>query len=487
MTDVSSSSNGIQRQKTALKRASLSRPVTMAISDRLITKETTVFDYGCGHGTDVEILKINGFKAAGWDPSFCPENSKIASDVVNIGYVINVIEDQIERQAALRDAYSLAKKVLLVSARVDSSLNSDEEFGDGHLTSAGAFQKIFMQSDLVDYVDAVLCRRPVIAGFGICYVFRRPQDEAAYLGERAFRRRLEYRFDLIDSFGKDKVAKRFVKKAHSLGRLPLPEEFAAAGDLFSRFGGEERVRRLAYAHIERDKFEGTQEERKGDVMTFLSMLRLRGIKAPPLRELTPGVRADIKAFWPNYGEAKDDALGFLFQMGSEDAVRTAIDGATIGKRLPDSFYVHASAEDELPPLLRIIIFAGLSVVGELDYDIVKIDRDGRALSFLLYESFDDLGHPPLRFSVRVHLPKSHYRIRSYVERENPPILHRKETLVTPDYFFYERFKALTEEEDRLGLLSSPTIGTRLAWETLLGSKGLHVKAHKLVKIATPTN
>jgi hypothetical protein len=46
--------------------------------------------------------------ATGWDPNFRPDADIIEADVVNIGFVINVIEDIDERIEALQKAYSLA-------------------------------------------------------------------------------------------------------------------------------------------------------------------------------------------------------------------------------------------------------------------------------------------------------------------------------------------------------------------------------------------
>jgi hypothetical protein len=42
----------------------------------------------------------------------------LPADVVNIGYVINVIEDTAERRQALLKAWSLTQKVLIVAAQV---------------------------------------------------------------------------------------------------------------------------------------------------------------------------------------------------------------------------------------------------------------------------------------------------------------------------------------------------------------------------------
>ena len=67
---------------------------------------------------DVEALQNLGYQASGWDPAFRPNAPKSSAAVVNLGYVLNVIEEPAERIAALRDAYSLAERLLLVSTMV---------------------------------------------------------------------------------------------------------------------------------------------------------------------------------------------------------------------------------------------------------------------------------------------------------------------------------------------------------------------------------
>jgi DNA phosphorothioation-associated putative methyltransferase len=126
------------------------------------------------------------------------------------------------------------------------------------------------------------------------------------------------------------------------------------------------------------------------------------------------------------------------------------------------------------------MFAAQRIVGVLSYDIVKISTDGRAVSFLSYDAFDNVAHPPLTRSVRVYLPKASYEIREYGDRTNPPILHRKESVVLPTYPGYEDFRRLSEQEEALGLLSNPHIGTLRDWEGLLASRGLTIRGHRVV-------
>ncbi len=60
----------------------------------------------------------------------------------------------------------------------------------------------------------------------------------------------------------------------------------------------------------------------------------------------------------------------------------------VGKLLPEDLYVHKSVEDSLPPLVRLILFAARQIVGDVDYDLVKVSTDERKVSFLRYPSFE---------------------------------------------------------------------------------------------------
>src|ERR1035437_145928 len=138
----SSNANPVQRGKTAMKRYTCSRPVALALSDELVKDRDTFFDFGCGHGGDVTYLRRRKINATGWDPFHLPNSPIVAADIVNLGFVLNVIEDPNERSETLRVAFSLARKLLVVSVRVEHGLDSTAEFNDGIITSKGKFQKI---------------------------------------------------------------------------------------------------------------------------------------------------------------------------------------------------------------------------------------------------------------------------------------------------------------------------------------------------------
>ncbi len=83
----------IARHKTAIRRPSFSLPIKCLLRDGLLDSSRTFFDYGCGHGQDLKLLADMDIECHGWDPAFQPDAQRQPAAIVNIGYVINVIED----------------------------------------------------------------------------------------------------------------------------------------------------------------------------------------------------------------------------------------------------------------------------------------------------------------------------------------------------------------------------------------------------------
>lgn len=82
----------VARHLTALTRHGFSAPIQLLCHFGLLDWTARLFDYGCGKGDDLRGLVANGINAAGWDPYYAPESSITEADIVNLGFVINVIE-----------------------------------------------------------------------------------------------------------------------------------------------------------------------------------------------------------------------------------------------------------------------------------------------------------------------------------------------------------------------------------------------------------
>lgn len=161
----------VARHRTAITRKTVSGPIRQALQDGVIAKNTTVLDYGCGKGEDVNHLQALGVTATGWDPVYHPQGKLEPADVVNLGFVLNVIEDPAERLNTLVKAYALAKSVLIVSAQIGAAPRSTESHGDGVLTQWGTFQKYFTQRELRYYIESSLGLKGQFASIGVFYVF----------------------------------------------------------------------------------------------------------------------------------------------------------------------------------------------------------------------------------------------------------------------------------------------------------------------------
>lgn len=240
----------------------LSRPVALAFEDGLLSESSSVLDYGCGRGGDVDRLNQLGVSASGWDPNHRPHTPLVEADVVNLGFVINVIEHQAERRDALRKAWSLARQALVVAARPAWEARDvrGRPHGDGILTAKDTFQKFYEQDELRAYVEATLGRRSVAAAPGIFYVFRDESTAQAVLARRTRRGRTGAGrvADLLYELHRDQlsVLQAFVEHER---RLPAAGELdpAAEAELIERLGSV----RAAFALIRRS----TGAARWGDI------------------------------------------------------------------------------------------------------------------------------------------------------------------------------------------------------------------------------
>lgn len=179
--------SGIQRGKTALKRYDLSRPVKNLLEFGLLRKGDEIFDYGCGRGSDVKGLRSLGYEAWGWDPNHAPDGKKAQADVVNLGFVLNVIEDPAERVEALELAWGFTRRVLIVSTMIKSGTADTvvgESFQDGIKTQLNTFQKYYEQGELSELISHAVQVEPIPCGLGVFLVFREESETQDFLSSR---------------------------------------------------------------------------------------------------------------------------------------------------------------------------------------------------------------------------------------------------------------------------------------------------------------
>ena len=475
----------VRRDRTAITRRGLSAPIKCALADGLIGPAVSVLDYGCGHGEDVARLTAQGVRCDGWDPAFRLGSLPRESDVVNLGYVINVIEDPAERSKTLHRAWALCRQVLVVAAqvRVPGRGAGHVQFGDGVLTTRGTFQKFFEQSELRAYLEGELRVEAVPATVGVFYAFRDGARREQFLADRFRRRPAGPRVRMSDErFERHRpLLQPFVEVLAQLGRVPGPEEYPEAGQVCAAFGSLPRAFALVRRVTGESGWAELARRRRDDLLVFLALSRFR--KRPRLADLPRTLQYDIRAFLGPYTKACDEADRLLRLAGDPDAVSSACERSKVGKLLPNALYVHRTALEALEPLLRIYEGCARAYIGEVaGANLVKLHRFSGKVSYLAYPAFDTDPHPALLRSVKLSLRTRELDCQDYSASDSPPILHRKEAFLLPDHPSRERFARLTRQEEHYGLLDDASgIGTRAAWQRRLDTLGFAVRGHRLVR------
>lgn len=474
-----------QRHRTAIGRNRLSRPLRLAWESALLTPATPLTDYGCGRGDDLRHLAALGVDAVGWDPEWRPEGERRRSVVVNLGYVLNVIERPRERVEALQAAWALATDVLIVAALVAvETAKQAVPFADGVLTARGTFQKYFDQGELERLIQSTLEVEPIALGVGVFAVIRDPKHRAAFAASR-YRRQFtavvpkvtaERLFDAHRSAFEPVLA--FIEQR---GRLPGKDDVIEATALVDAFGSLRRALVVARKVLPDEWWEAAALRAREDLLVYLALARFGG--RPSFNDLDDELRADIGVFFGSYAKAKQEADALLTSLGDVSVRRTAASGASVGKLLPDAFYVHATALDALPAGLRLYEGCARRYLGGVEgANLVKLRLDAAQVSYLSYPDFEDDPHPALAWSLKVDLQSFRVRLNDFATRDNPPVLHRKETFVSAGHPRREVFARLTQQEEKWGLLDDTRrIGTREGWQAALDQKGVELRGHRIVR------
>lgn len=476
----------IARHKAAIVRSTLSRPVRSALEAGLFRDGNSFFDYGCGRGLDVRLILEKGYPSHGWDPYYFPDQAQKPADIVNLGYVINVIESEPERQAALLNAWSLSQRVLIVAAQVSlgDAGKGHLAYGDGVVTSRNTFQRYFEQAELKNYIDAALGVDAVPAGLGIYFVFREETEAQAFRARRFRSRTAAPRIKKHSKTFEDyrPLLEPLMQFFSERGRLPLKGELPIESALLAEF----RTFAKAFAFIEQateaQEWTAITEKRKQDLLVFIALSRFG--RRPTSSDLPAVLQTDIKVFFGSYRQACEIADAMLFSLGNQNALAECCRRSPLGKFVGNALYVHVSALDGLDPLLRLYEGCASRTFGQMEgATLIKLRADRPKVSYLFYPDFDTDPHPTLQASMQADLQGLHVDYRDYRSSANPPILHRKETFVTADYQHRQKFARLTKQEEKAGLFAEPTtIGTKEAWQKKLHLQGVKLQGHRLVRI-----
>jgi DNA phosphorothioation-associated putative methyltransferase len=471
--DGAEATTTVLRHRTAMARRALSTPMQALWRHGYLATPLTVFDYGCGRGDDLAALASDGVEARGWDPYFRPTAPREESDVVNLGFVLNVIEDPDERREALSRAYGLARKVLAVSALLGGRAAEERHlaYGDGVLTSRSTFQKYFGHEELGEYIAVVLGREPVSVGPGLYFVFRRDEDEQDFLEGR---QRSSGRYGVMPTtparpaVERERVARaprpksptRWEKGAEvieafwqaclELGRAPREGEFARLGELSREVATAPVALRRLTEERGSEALAAARARRMGDLGVFLGLNMFERRRSAG--SLGPRAQADVKEFWGSYPKATEAGQALLFSL--RDA-KTIAAGCATAAALGfgwlvegESLQVDARLVNELPPVLRVYLGCAGKLYGEVQSaDVVKLHIGSGKVSLMRYDDYEGCAIPLLVERVKVDLRRqqvSYYRYERGGEFEPQP-LYMKSRYMHPAMEGYAGQRRFDEE------------------------------------------
>jgi DNA phosphorothioation-associated putative methyltransferase len=453
------SPGAVHRHRTALVRSALSTPMQALWRHGYLDGTHSIFDYGCGRGDDIRALAERSIRASGWDPHFAPEGARTEADVVNLGFVLNVIEDVNERAEALRTAFILCRRLLVVAVLLEdrTAYERNRLFRDGVLTPRGTFQKYFHQGELRQYLETCLGREPVAVAPGIFFVFRDDLEEQKFLVARQGRRRLllslprpprvsgtEARPPRPRIAGPSKwdshkdVLDLFWQRLLDLGRPPEGDEFDRLEEMERRVGSSARV----FRHLISEKGEEGQRQvdsarnaKMSDLLVYFALNLFEQRRS--FSSLPESVRRDVRCFWRSYAAAQADAGALMFSIGQPERIHRACLQAEVSGsgRLVDAhaLFVATRYIPQLPTVLRVLLGCAARLYGELDaIDLVKIHLESAKVSLLTYDAFEQKALPELIERVKVDLRTQEIKTFYYgesVQTQRRQLLYLKSRFV----------------------------------------------------------
>ncbi|WP_207002089.1 DNA phosphorothioation-associated putative methyltransferase [Trinickia mobilis] len=460
------------RHLTALSRGNLSAPVQLLLRHALLSLGKEMFDYGCGKGDDIATLNAQGYSASGWDPFYAADSTITRAHAVNLGFVLNVIEEPEERREALHRAFHVADEVLAVAVMLGSGATPGFPYRDGVRTSRNTFQKYFSQAELKQYVQHELGEEAFLVGPGVCFVFKDKNVEQRFIANRYRRRELANRIlrrphqearirtrEPVNALGRladDARAwlGRLWEVVLDLGRVPDRDEVSFLPDLENHVGSFRRALRFVDTAFDRDQLTAASAVRADDLRLFFAMGHFT--KRPPYRSLETRLQRDIKAFFGDYHAAQAEGLRLLREAASPDAIRLAcLAAAEQGMGWLDkegALHLHATAVDRLPVVLRTYVGCGLLIYGEAgEAQLIKVHASSGKLTLLEYEEFDTSPLPRMARRIKINIRMQDYDIFEYGGKYEKPLLYYKSRYLNEEYPGYAEQLAFDSELARLGL------------------------------------
>jgi DNA phosphorothioation-associated putative methyltransferase len=491
----------IGRHRTAIVRDRLSAPMQALARHGLLATDRTVLDYGCGQGDDVRALQAGGITATGWDPHYASGAPLEPADVVNLGFVLNVIEEPRERVEAARRAYDLAKQCLAIAVMVvgKGDTTCHRPFRDGFLTGRNTFQKYYRQEEIKELLDRALQAEAIAVAPGIFFVFKDKLLEQRFLLDRQRRIRVSISPELRPPLDRPTLAQRRIEALRPLltrlweqiltaGRALVEEEVAPdlLEEIQSQIGSLRRAERLANSCFDIQELKAAANARREDLLVYFGLNLFNG--RTRYSQLPPELQRDIKVFFGNATSVFEAGRTLLFSVASPEVI-----GDTCGQAVAaglgylnegHSLQLHTSNINKLPPALRCYVGCGAKLYGDVDTaDLIKIHIRSGKLTLLFYDDFDSSPMPRLRERIKINMRSQRIDFFEHATDREQQLLYLKSRYITTQHPGYERQKKFDDTLANLGLFDFTDYGPAADdFRSTLSRAGYSINGFELHKL-----
>lgn len=456
----------VLRYRTAIRRFAPSAPFQVLSRAGLLNGSLSVLDYGCGYGDDVRTLVASGIDARGWDPHFSRNTPLEPADIVNLGFVLNVIEDPAERGEVLRRAFSLATELLVVSTlKANAAPAAARRYADGYLTKRQTFQKTYSQDELKAFIEGVLDTTCISGPPGIALV-----PKTSGMGQRLEHTRQDWvRLEPSDAWIARRAecnALRAIQEEYTetlwehmldLGRPPSQEELPSdlASKLADLFGSVERAVRFARRTQDHAEYEEVRRDRRSELLAEVASRLITGTRK--MSTLPRDLQRDVRDFFGSFRSASAEARDSLHRAADPDELFLAFEAAAemrLGVITPRQCFVfHSGNLSRLPAVLQVLLACARVLTGpRVRTDLTKIDPSQPKVTFTALDDFDGKCLPLGRLKTRVTIGKSNVNVAHLPLDRRTPVLVCKSLFMEPETLHYQdQCEAERLLQERLGL------------------------------------
>ena len=440
----------IFRHRTAIKRDKLSAPMKALWNLGFFDKPYSTLDYGCGHADDVSILQEKNITIKGWDPHFFPSTKVETADIVNLGYVLNVIEDISERSSVLKKAFSLANRVLSIAVMLNGQgqYENPKPYKDGFLTKRNTFQKYYTQAEFKEFVEEELGIEAISIAPGVFFVFTKPSYEQEFLFQKQNLRRIPHTnlYSLSKLQNKLKweehkeLVEEFWQACLQFARVPTVHEFSKYAEVEDKLGRVDKVFKYLLSINEKSVFEEARQSKKNNVLVYLALNFFE--KRKSFSSLPSGLKNDIKALFGSYKKALEEGKEKLYEAGDQqliaDLCQKAVD-SNIGVLQRNKYLVLNKLIQELPPVLRIYIGCTSVLYSDaLSADLICLYLHSTKVDLRTYDDFEAYKIPILLERVFVEFQRLKVDYVSYHDRHRTKRLFLKSKYLPKDAPTYKQ-------------------------------------------------